>query len=256
MRTTTPVLAALILAMMSNGPALAAPPSPDITIAVVDDPDQLNEHVNTLSLPAATQVKGSRAAGAKPATQPQEAPRAKPAESTDRDANHAEPHEKASAGAQPERSAQPAQTSAGGGEQASKDSRIDSSASKSPSAQPDIDDGPSRGRRDADPATRSDSDDNQPPDTPQAEKPDADDQPSGQPPATLTAVMDAAELNDLVDSQEDGKPLRSEQEGLPGNFENVAGYRVADSAEEAARDRADALEAVQEQQQTQSGPQS
>jgi hypothetical protein len=50
------VLLFVALAMLESGVAAAGPPADagnkDVTITVVDDPDQLNEKVNTLRLPA------------------------------------------------------------------------------------------------------------------------------------------------------------------------------------------------------------
>jgi hypothetical protein len=61
------VLLFVSLATLESGAAAAAPPDAgkkDVTITVVDDPDQLSEKVNTISLPAADDDKSE--ASAKP----------------------------------------------------------------------------------------------------------------------------------------------------------------------------------------------
>lgn len=184
----TLALGAFALTLVSGGPVLAAPPAPDVTITVVDNPEQLNEHVNTLSLPpavpAAAPVKDG-AARAKADGRKTPAPSAKPIESAARKAAAADQNV-ASPGAGVNRSAHPAQSGVRSEDQAAKDSRpLVSPESDRPSAQHDIDDGasqnpPGAGRQDTE--QQPDSDETGPQSSPQSAQPDSEISPPAKPP--------------------------------------------------------------------------
>ncbi len=83
MRPTSVALSALLFAIAHADSALCAPPLPDVTITVVDNLGQLEERINTLSLPpaqpAAASAQEKHVSEPKVSAQDQRANRLKPA---------------------------------------------------------------------------------------------------------------------------------------------------------------------------------
>jgi hypothetical protein len=180
----------LVLAGMNAGPALAAPPAPDVTITVVDNPEQLNEHVNTLTLPpaqsAAAPVKESGAAGAKEDRPQKRAPVAQPVEPAARKSANPEHRGTAATGTGAGRSAHPAQSSAPRTGQAPKESHPpETPDGDRQGVQRDTDDGTLGNPSDAEQPNaeqQPDTDETGPQDSSQSAQPDTDDQPPPKPP--------------------------------------------------------------------------